>query len=303
MLYMKNNQTTEQMNYKSKGIDTKSTYDICNIINDEDKTVADAVSKALEPISLLIDEVVKSFKKGGRLLYIGAGTSGRLGVLDASECPPTFGVSPNMVVGIIAGGDVALRNAVENAEDNGEAGIQSLKDKNFNKSDTLIGLTASGEAKFVKDAMSYAQSLGSVVGGISCNENSKVFDCADYKIYLPVGPEIVTGSTRMKSGTAQKMVLNMITTVSMIKLGKVYDNYMVNLKPTNKKLVKRAKSLIKTISEKDDKIVDKVWDDCQGNTTIGILMAIRNISFEEAEFLLKKSDNNLHKAIDIFETF
>jgi N-acetylmuramic acid 6-phosphate etherase len=300
---MKNNQTTEQVNHKSKGIDTKSTFEICNIINDEDKTVATAVSTALEPISLLIDEVVNSFKRGGRLIYIGAGTSGRLGVLDASECPPTFGVSPNMVVGIIAGGDIALRNAVENAEDNGEAGIQSLQDLNFSKVDTLIGITASGEAKFVKDAMTYAQSLGSVVGGISCNENSKVFDCADFKIYLPVGPEIVTGSTRMKSGTAQKMVLNMITTVSMIKLGKVYDNYMVNLIPTNKKLVKRAKSLIKTISDKDDGIVDEVWENCHGDTTIGILMAIRDISYEEAEFLLQKSDNNLHKAIDIFETY
>jgi N-acetylmuramic acid 6-phosphate etherase len=300
---MKVNQTTEQVNNKSKGIDTKSTLDICKIINEEDKTVALAVSKALQPISLLIDEVVKSFKKGGRLIYIGAGTSGRLGVLDASECPPTFGVSPDMVVGIIAGGDTALRNAVENAEDNGEAGIQSLKDINFSKSDALVGITASGEAKFVKDAMAYAQSIGSVVGGISCNENSKVFDCADYKIYLPVGPEIVTGSTRMKSGTAQKMALNMITTVSMIKLGKVYDNYMVNLIPTNKKLVKRAKALIKTISDKDDKIVNKVWENCHGDTTIGILMAMRNISFEEAESLLEKSDNNLHKAIDIFETY
>ena len=300
---MKINQTTEQVNNKSKGIDIKSTLDICNIINEEDKTVADAVSTALEPISLLIDEVVRSFKKGGRLIYIGAGTSGRLGVLDASECPPTFGVSPDMVVGLIAGGDVALRTAVENAEDDGEAGIQSLKDLNFSKIDALIGITASGEAKFVKDAMAYAQSLGSVVGGISCNENSKVFDCADHKIFLPVGPEIVTGSTRMKSGTAQKMALNMITTVAMIKLGKVYDNYMVNLIPTNKKLVKRAKSLIKTISEKDNKIVDKVWENCHGDTTIGILMAIRDISFEEAEFLLEKSDNNLHKAIDIFETY
>ncbi|MCH3916678.1 MAG: N-acetylmuramic acid 6-phosphate etherase [Spirochaetia bacterium] len=293
--------TTEENNPVSVGIDTKSTLEICRIINDEDKTVPYAVEKALPDIAALVDDVVIAFKKGGRLLYIGAGTSGRLGVLDASECPPTFGVSPELVQGIIAGGVPALTRAIEHAEDDGQAGIQALRDLAFCPDDVLVGITASGEAAFVLEALKYARDLGAVVGAISCNASSRVFEAAKHRIYLPVGPEIIAGSTRMKSGTAQKLALNMITTITMIKMGKVYDNYMVNLVPTNRKLVKRAKKLIKKISDCSDEEVERVWSQCHDDTTVAILMAMKHDEYEHARLQLENSDWNLHKALQLYE--
>jgi N-acetylmuramic acid 6-phosphate etherase len=289
---------TEQRNPVSYRIDTKSTLEILQIINDEDRKVPDAVATTLEPLAALVDDVVSSFQKGGRLFYIGAGTSGRLGVLDASECPPTFGVPPTMVQGLIAGGPPALTRAVEWAEDNGDAGVLELKAREFSQNDVLIGITASGQAPYVVGAMQYALSLGAKVGAISCNETSRVFDYADHRIYLPVGPEIVTGSTRMKSGTAQKLVLNMITTTAMIRIGKVYNNLMVDLMPLNAKLVDRAKRLIMEITSCTRETAELLYTQSQGNVKISVLMSMLSIGRETAQELLLQSLGSINRAID-----
>lgn len=291
--------TTEQPNPASYMIDTKSSLEICWIINQEDKKVPMAVETALPAIAALVDDVVESFKKDGRLIYIGAGTSGRLGVLDASECPPTYGVSPEMVQGIIAGGPSALVRSVENAEDDGAAGIEALRQISFSSKDVLVGITASGSAPFVIEAMRYAQGLGAVVGAVSCNAESQSFTCAKHIIYLPVGPEIVTGSTRMKSGTAQKLVLNMITTASMVRIGKVYNHFMVDLRPTNSKLVKRSKRLIEEIAGCTPEEATHAFDLCHRNTKAGILIAMIGLSYEEAVQILEKAEGNLHKALKL----
>ncbi len=288
---------TESVNINSKGIDTKTTRDICLVMNNEDKCVAYAVEKAIDSIYPLIDEIVSAFRNGGRLVYIGAGTSGRLGVLDASECPPTFGVSPDMVVGIIAGGDRALRLSAESAEDSDES-INDLRKIGFSRKDVLVGLSASGNANYVLSALSYARELGAVTGSICCNEEALSFNYSDYPVFIDVGPEIISGSTRLKSGTAEKMVLNMLTTVSMIKLGLVYDNYMVNLKATNKKLENRAKTLIKRIASCADGDVERVWEDSGRSVSASVLMIMYNTDSSKAHEILKKVNNNLHLAME-----
>lgn len=290
--------TTEQRNPASYKIDTKSTLEILGIINKEDEKVPLAVRKAIPTIANLVDDVVVSFKKGGRLFYIGAGTSGRLGVLDASECPPTFGVSPSMVQGLIAGGLPALTSAIEAAEDNAEAGIIELKSRGFTKDDVLVGITASGQAPYVLGAMMYAQGLGAKVGAISCNEESKVFNHADHTIYIAVEPEIITGSTRMKSGTAQKLVLNMITTTAMIRIGKVYNNLMVDLMPLNAKLVDRAKRLIKEITGCSEHEAEELYAQSGGNVKVAVLMSLLQVSSSKAKELLDNNEGSINKALD-----
>ena len=291
--------TTEQRNPASYRIDTKETLEILKIINTEDMKVPLAVKDTLKEIALLIEDVVTSFKNGGRLFYIGAGTSGRLGVLDASECPPTFGVSPTMVQGLIAGGLPALTSAIESAEDNYDAGITTLKDRKFSSLDTLVGITASGQAPYVIGAMEYAQSIGAKVGAISCNEDSKVFDHADHKIFVDVGSEIITGSTRMKSGTAQKLVLNMITTTAMIRIGKVYNNLMVDLLPLNSKLVDRAKRLIREVTGCSIDEANKAYLESNAQVKVAILMVMLSINAKKAKELLEQSDGSINKAIDL----
>jgi N-acetylmuramic acid 6-phosphate etherase len=291
---------TEQRNPLSFRIDTKSTIEILKIINSEDRKVPLAVERALEPLAALIDDVVCSFRKGGRLFYIGAGTSGRLGVLDASECPPTYGVPQTMVQGLIAGGNPALTRSVEWAEDNGDAGVADLKERDFSADDVLVGITASGQAPYVVEALKYARSIGAVVGAISCSEASRVFDYADHKIFLAVGPEIITGSTRMKSGTAQKLVLNMITTTAMIRIGKVYNNLMVDLMPVNTKLIDRAKRLVMEITECTREKAESLYAESKGNVKAAILMGMLSIGLEDAERLLVSSSGSINRAIDSF---
>jgi len=288
---------TEQRNPNSFEIDTKTTSEILRIINREDATVPKAVTPAIPVISELVDEIVKAFKAGGRLFYIGAGTSGRLGVLDASECPPTFGVPPTMVQGIIAGGRKALTTAVEWVEDNKQAGVEALREVEFSNRDVLIGITASGQAPFVRAAMGYAASLGAVVGALACNKDSAIFDHAAYKIFIDVGPEILTGSTRMKAGTAQKLVLNMITTTAMIKLGKVYNNFMVDLTPTNAKLKRRALWLVQEISGCDREEAERSLKAADNHVKTAILMVILGCDAKKAGELLERHDGNLHFAI------
>jgi len=283
-------EVTESRNSASLHIDRKTTSEIVSIINKEDERVPKAVEAAHDEIVYVIDKVVECFKRGGRLFYIGAGTSGRLGVLDASECPPTYGVPATMVVGLIAGGRNALTNSIEGAEDDREAGIRDVKTQNLCENDTLIGITANGGAPYVMAALEYANSVGAFTAAISCNEDAKLFDLVEKgaRIYLPVGPEIVTGSTRMKSGTAQKLTLNLITTVSMIKLGKVYNNLMVDLQPVNKKLIRRSINMIVTITGIEEAEAEKIFLLAGNNTKKAIVMAALEVDAQEAERLLSE---------------
>ncbi len=225
-------------------LETKSVHELLLGINNEDKTVAFAVEKSMPQIDVLVEEIVKRMKFGGRLFYIGAGTSGRLGIVDASECPPTFGVPFDMVVGIIAGGDKAIRKAVENAEDDFDQAWLDLLAYQINEKDSLIGIAASGRTPYVIGGLKTARKKGILTGCIVCNEGSIIASEAEFPIEIVVGPEFVTGSTRMKSGTAQKMALNMISTAVMIQLGKVKGNKMVDMQMTNEKLVNRAIQMV-----------------------------------------------------------
>lgn len=290
---------TERSNPISQGIDSKSTMDILRIINAEDRKVPYAVEKALPRVAAIVDDVVAAFRQGGRLIYIGAGTSGRLGVLDASECPPTYGVPPTMVQGIIAGGRQALTSSIEWAEDDGQAGIDSLKNIDFSRKDVLVGITASGGAPFVVEAMRYALGLGAKVGAISCNEDVPVFSLLDedHRVYVPVGPEVVAGSTRMKAGTAQKLVLNMITTASMIRLGKVYNNLMVDLLPLNEKLVHRSRRLISTISGCSPEAAAEYFEQAGKNTKTAIVMALLRVDAGTARDMLKTAEGSISRTV------
>ena len=236
--------TTEAANSRSYNIDRMPTIEIVRLINEEDKTVAGAVSRVLGSIALAIDRIYPSLERGGRLIYVGAGTSGRLGVLDAAECPPTYGVSPKLIQGIIAGGHKAMFYAAEGAEDDREAAVSDLKNIGFSAGDVCFGISASGSAEYVVGAIKYAKNLGALTIALSCTEGSAAAAAADIAITPVTGPEVISGSTRMKAGTAQKMVLNMISTGVMIKLGRVYHNMMVCMKPSNRKLLDRAARII-----------------------------------------------------------
>ena len=235
---------TEQRNPRTMDIDNLSTRQILTRINQEDTLVPRAIAAQLEPIAALVEAVESALRRGGRLIYIGAGTSGRLGVLDASECPPTFGTDPSLVVGLMAGGDRALRDSIEHAEDDPGLGRADLIAINLNQKDFLIGIAASGRTPYTVGALQYANELGAATGCIVNTPGSILAQTAVYPIVVPVGPEVITGSTRLKSGSAQKMVLNMISTAVMIRLGKVYSNLMVDMRPDNEKLVQRATNII-----------------------------------------------------------
>ena len=236
--------TTEQRNSASANIDKCSTLEMLKIINDEDKKIASAVEKILPHIAKAVELIAEKISSGGRLFYIGAGTSGRLGVLDASECPPTFGTNPETVQGIIAGGSAALISAVEGAEDDKSAAISDLAAKNFSREDVLVGIATSGRTPYVLSGIEYAKKIGASTVGISCVENSALAKVSDIALTAITGAEVITGSTRMKAGTATKMILNMLTTGAMIKLGKVYGNLMVDVSATNEKLRDRAKRIV-----------------------------------------------------------
>lgn len=293
--------TTERQNPASADIDSRSTRDILMIINNEDTKVPYAVEAVLDPIAELVDAVVNSFRKGGKLVYIGAGTSGRLGVLDASECPPTYGTPPWMVQGLIAGGREALVRSVEWAEDKEDQGVKDVQAIDFSSKDVLVGITASGQAPYVLGAMRYARDLGAVVGAISCNASSGTFELAHHKIFVDVGPEVVTGSTRMKSGTAQKLVLNMITTTAMIRIGKVYRNLMIDLTPVNKKLVERSKNLIMKATDCDRPTAERAFMASDKRPKIAILMVLLGIDAATAERLVETNDGHLSSAVKAFK--
>ena len=291
---------TEMRNKESEGLHQFSTMEIIELMNREDRTVAEAVEKALPQIKAGIDAVVSRLEAGGRLYYIGAGTSGRLGVLDASECPPTFGVPADLVNGIIAGGEMAVRIPVENAEDNSEEGRIIVKQL-LVKDDVLVGIASSGRTPYVLGAIKQANELGCQTIGLSCNVETELSNLADIMIEVPVGPEIITGSTRLKAGTAQKMVLNMISTAVMIKLGKVYGNLMVNVQATNEKLRKRSVSIIQDITGADEALAKKINEQANGNTRAAILMILYKLSYEEACEVLCKHNDHFPKALKSLE--
>ncbi len=248
--------TTERRNDRTKNIDLVSTCEILRMINEEDKKVPLAVEAAIDQIAWVVDVVTQAFREGGRLFYIGAGTSGRLGVLDASEVPPTFGVDDSMVIGIIAGGDNALRHAVEGAEDSYSEAKESLKAYNLNERDVVIGIAASGRTPYVVGGLEYANKVKAKSCCITTSKNSKIANIAKYPIEAITGAEPLTGSTRMKSGTAQKLILNMITTASMVKLGKVYENLMIDVQMSNNKLISRAKTIVMEVTGVDLEIAE-----------------------------------------------
>jgi N-acetylmuramic acid 6-phosphate etherase len=285
--------TTEQRNEVSFDIDSKTALEIVTIINNEDKKVPYAVEKILPEIAALVDDIVAAFRKGGRLIYIGAGTSGRLGVLDASECPPTYGVDPDMVQGLIAGGREALTKSIESAEDRAGEGAADLRRIGFGQDDVLVGITASGQAPYVLGALEYARSLGAKTAAISCNAGSKTFDLAGRRLFVDVGPEVVTGSTRMKSGTAQKLILNMLSTASMIRIGKVYKNLMVDLRPVNQKLILRSIRLIREVTGCSRERAEEAFAGSGKNPKTAIVMVLLETDKERAETLLREAGGHI----------
>lgn len=281
--------STEDRNPNSYDLDLKSTREILDIINGEDQKIAIKVNEAMDQIEVLVDEVIKTFNNAGRLFYLGAGTSGRLGVLDASETVPTFSVDPKMVIGLIAGGDNALRNPIENAEDSKDAAKVDLQKENLTENDFVIGIAASGRTPYAIGAIEYAKEIGAKTGSIACNKDAKISSYADFPIEIETGAEVLSGSTRMKAGTATKLVLNMITTTAMIKIGKVYDNLMVDVKPTNEKLVDRATKIISEISGCDYEKSNELLKDANNNVKLAIIMATKDVDYEKASEILEKN--------------
>ncbi|MBD8513743.1 N-acetylmuramic acid 6-phosphate etherase [Photobacterium sp. CAU 1568] len=288
---------TESRNPASQTIDTLSTVDMLKVINDEDKQVALAVERTLPQVAQAVDAIAIAFQQGGRLIYSGAGTSGRLGILDASECPPTYGSDPSQVIGLIAGGREAIFRAVENAEDNTDLGAEDLKALNFSDKDVLVGIAASGRTPYVIGAMTYAKSIGATVASISCNPNSAMTQLADIAMTPIVGPEVVTGSSRMKAGTAQKMILNMLTTGAMIRTGKVYGNLMVDVEATNAKLVERQKNIVTAATGATREQAESALTACGGHCKTAIVMILTGSTAEEARVLLNNSQGFTRQAV------
>ena len=288
---------TEQRNPNSMHVDSLSALEIVQLMNEEDKQVPLAIEKCLPQIAQAVECIVAAFQQGGRLVYIGAGTSGRLGVLDASECPPTFGVSPEMVKGIIAGGERALRHPIEGAEDSKTHAVVDLQTIQFSSKDVLVGIAASGRTPYVIGALEYAKSLGSVTVSIASNPNSAMANIVDIAIDTVVGPEVLTGSSRLKSGTAQKLVLNMLTTASMILMGKCYQNLMVDVQASNEKLKARAIRIVMQATDCDKTLAEETLKLADQNAKLAIMMILSGLDHAQAEALLEKHHGKLQLAL------
>ena len=289
---------TEAIDSRFSKIDTLSTIDLLKLFNDGDKSVAEEVAKVLPKVAEAITEITRRMELGGRLIYVGAGTSGRLGVLDASECIPTFSLEDGLVIGIIAGGDTALRTGIEGAEDIPEGAIEDLKKMNLSQKDSLVGIAASGRTPYVIGALKYAKEIGAASIALSCNLNSELFKYADIAIEVDTGAEILAGSTRLKAGTAQKLVLNMISTVSMINLGKTYGNLMVDLQVSNIKLRDRAIRIIQAATNCDVKKAKDALQESKDQVKVAIVMILLDTSAENALELLKASGSRVRAALD-----
>ena len=288
---------TEQRNPNSMHVDSLSALEIVQLMNQEDKQVPLAIEKCLPQIAQAVERIVAAFQQGGRLVYIGAGTSGRLGVLDASECPPTFGVSPEMVKGIIAGGERALRHPIEGAEDSKAQAVVDLQTIQLSSKDVLVGIAASGRTPYVIGALEYAKSLGSVTVSIASNPNSAMANIVDIAIDTVVGPEVLTGSSRLKSGTAQKLVLNMLTTASMILMGKCYQNLMVDVQASNEKLKARAIHIVMQATDCDKTLAEETLKLADQNAKLAIMMILSGLDRAQAEALLEKHHGKLQLAL------
>ncbi len=289
---------TEQRNPNTMNIDTLPTLEMVRLMNREDHRVAEAVSLVTDEIARAVDLIADRLSKGGRLIYCGAGTSGRLGILDAVECPPTYSTEPEMVQGLIAGGYPAIFKAVEGAEDSRELGIRDMKEISFGAGDVLVGIAASGRTPYVLGCMEYARELGAATVSVTCCPGSELDRFADIGIAPAPGPEVVTGSTRMKSGTAQKMVLNMLSTGAMIKLGKVYGNLMVDVKPSNEKLIRRCVTIVCAATDCDEAAAVAALEACEYRSKTAIIMVLCGVDAETARIMLEKAGGRIAQALE-----
>lgn len=289
--------STEQRNPRSRGLDLKSSLEIARVINREDASVAAAVRRELPHIARAMDVIARALAKGGRLIYVGAGTSGRLAVLDASEIPPTFGVPRAMVQGVIAGGRRALTDAIEGAEDDFTQGAKDLRARKLSAKDVVVGVAASGATPYVLGALAHAKQRGAHTIAIACNKGTAAGRAADVAIEVAVGPEVVTGSTRMKSGTAQKMVLNMLSTGAMVRLGHVYDNWMINVAKTNQKLRRRAVRILTEATGASVAQAERTMRQSHHDLRVALISLLKKVSAREAERLLKSAAGNLRNSL------
>jgi N-acetylmuramic acid 6-phosphate etherase len=289
---------TEQENPRTEQISSLSTADIVRLMNDEDAGVAKAVAEVLEDVTRAIDQIVQRIQAGGRLFYIGTGTSGRLGVLDAAECPPTFGVSPDLIQAVIAGGYDACYRAVEASEDDAEAGARDLEQRGFTKADALVGIAASGRTPYTVGAIEYARRIGALTIAITCAPESAITKAAEISLAPLVGPEVIAGSTRLKAGTAQKLILNMISTATMIRLGYVSGNRMTNMQTRNVKLRARAIRILQSESGLNEQQAETFLDEANGNLPVALVMSQTGRSKAEAESALQAAQGVIGKAID-----
>jgi len=288
---------SEERNPNTMEIDLLPTAEVLRVMNREDRSVADAVGKVIAEIACAVDRIVDAFAKDGRLIYLGAGTSGRLGVLDAAECPATFSVPADMVLGLNAGGADAFSKATESAEDDAEAGVEALKDIGLERTDVVVGITASGRTPYVVGGLTYAKALGATTVALCCNQDAAIARMADISILPVVGPEVLAGSTRLKSGTAQKLVLNMLTTGSMIRSGKCYQNLMVDLKPTNMKLVGRAARIVTQATGCTREQAQEALRLTDNDVKLAILIAVTGMPLKRARLALQSAGGFLRKAI------
>ena len=289
---------TEQRNPNTMNIDTLSTLDMVKLINREDHRVADAVGEVTDKIAQAVDVIAEKLAAGGRLIYCGAGTSGRLGILDAVECPPTYSTDPETVQALMAGGYGAIFKAVEGAEDSKELGVRDMQNIHFSQKDVLVGIAASGRTHYVRGCMEYAKQLGAPTIAVTCCPGSELDQFADIGIAPAPGPEVVTGSTRMKSGTAQKMVLNMLSTGAMIKLGKVYGNLMVDVKPSNEKLIRRCVTIVCSAAECTEAEATKALEACDYRPKVAIVMVLRGVNADTACAMLQKAEGRIAKVLE-----
>lgn len=289
--------TTEARNPASEKIDTLTALEIVRLINDEDSRVVPAVCRESAPIARAVEIIADRLRAGGRLIYIGAGTSGRLGVLDASECPPTFSTPPEMVVGIIAGGYGALTRAVEGAEDHPETAVEDLKAASLSSCDVVVGIATSGRTPYVIGGLKYAREIGAFAIGLACNDGSALVGAADLMITPVVGPEVISGSTRLKAGTATKLVLNTLTTGAMVLLGKTYGNLMVDLKATNAKLIQRTRRIVAELTGLTESEAEQQLACCGGELKTAVVAHRHRISAEEARQRLSQAGNQLRRAL------
>jgi len=288
---------TEKQNPDTMNLDQMSVKEALTVMNNEDKKVAAAIEEVIPEIESAVLTIIEQLKKGGRLIYTGAGTSGRLGVLDASECPPTFGTPKEKVVGLIAGGERAFTEAIEGAEDSQELGKDDLVKLELNDKDVVVGLAASGRTPYVIGALNYASEINVPTIAIACNKNTKIGQAADIAIEAVPGPEVLTGSTRLKAGSTQKMILNMLSTIAMVGIGKVYKNLMVDVQPTNEKLISRAENIVMKATDADRETAKKALAESDGKVKIAIIMILLDIDKDAAVKKLKESEGHVRKAL------